>query len=64
MSNSDNTLVAADEAKSRTFAEGLDIHSATAAKVFAIPLEDVSDAQYRTALTINFDLLYGVGVKF
>ncbi len=42
------------------FAEGKDIHSATAAEVFGTSLEKVSDDQRRSAKAINFGLIYGM----
>jgi DNA polymerase-1 len=42
------------------FAEGKDIHSATAAEVFGTALEKVSDEQRRSAKAINFGLIYGM----
>ena len=42
------------------FAEERDIHQATAAEVFSLPLEQVSDDQRRTAKMINFGLIYGM----
>ena len=42
------------------FAEGLDIHRATAAEVFGLPLESVSNEQRRSAKAINFGLIYGM----
>ncbi len=45
----------------RAFAEGVDVHRATASEVFAIPLEAVSAEQRRYAKTINFGLIYGMG---
>ncbi|MCC7120379.1 MAG: DNA polymerase I [Gammaproteobacteria bacterium] len=42
------------------FAQGADIHRATAAEVFGVPLEEVSDAQRRSAKAINFGLIYGM----
>ena len=42
------------------FQEGLDIHKATAAEVFNVPLEAVSSEQRRSAKAINFGLLYGM----
>lgn len=42
------------------FAHGLDIHRATAAEVFNVPLEKVSDEQRRNAKAINFGLIYGM----
>ena len=42
------------------FAEGQDIHRATAAEVFGMPLESVSNEQRRSAKAINFGLIYGM----
>ncbi|MEE9177835.1 MAG: DNA polymerase I, partial [Acidimicrobiia bacterium] len=42
------------------FEGGLDIHTATAARVWDVPTEDVSTQQRRTAKMINFGLLYGM----
>ena len=42
------------------FSEGRDIHSATAAEVFDINIDDVSDDQRRSAKAINFGLIYGM----
>ena len=41
------------------FERGLDIHTATASKVFSVPLEDVSSDQRRRAKAVNFGLIYG-----
>ncbi len=42
------------------FANGEDIHRATAAEVFGTELADVSDDQRRSAKAINFGLIYGM----
>jgi DNA polymerase-1 len=42
------------------FAEGHDIHRATAAEVFNVPLELVGPDQRRSAKAINFGLIYGM----
>ncbi len=42
------------------FQSGLDIHTATAARVWDVPTEEVSTQQRRTAKMINFGLLYGM----
>ncbi|MAZ39972.1 MAG: DNA polymerase I [Legionellales bacterium] len=42
------------------FAQGLDIHKATAAEVFSVALDDVTDLQRRSAKAINFGLIYGM----
>jgi DNA polymerase-1 len=42
------------------FAGGQDVHRATAAEVFGLPLEDVGPDQRRAAKAINFGLMYGM----
>ena len=42
------------------FNSGLDIHTATAARVWELPAEEVTTEQRRTAKMINFGLLYGM----
>jgi DNA polymerase-1 len=44
----------------KAFAEGQDIHRATAAEVFGVKLEEVSEQQRRAAKAINFGLIYGM----
>ncbi len=44
----------------RAFAEDRDVHQATAAEVFGVPLADVSADQRRSAKAINFGLMYGM----
>ncbi len=44
----------------KAFAEGQDIHRATAAEVFGVPLEEVTGDQRRSAKAINFGLIYGM----
>ncbi len=43
------------------FEGGLDVHRATAAEVFAVPLDQVDGNQRRAAKAINFGLMYGMG---
>jgi DNA polymerase-1 len=43
------------------FASGEDIHRRTAAEVFAVPAEAVTQDQRRRAKVINFGILYGMG---
>jgi DNA polymerase-1 len=50
-----------DAGMTRAFAEGEDIHRATAAEVFGLPPAEVSSEQRRYAKTINFGLIYGMG---
>jgi DNA polymerase-1 len=49
-----------DENLRRAFAEGEDIHRATAAEVFGVPLPQVDSDQRRVAKVINFGLIYGM----
>jgi len=49
-----------DERLRAAFAEGLDIHRATAAEVFGTTPAAVSDEQRRAAKAINFGLIYGM----
>jgi len=53
--------ISGDEAMTRAFAEGADIHRATAAEIFGLALGQVSAEQRRYAKTINFGLIYGMG---
>ncbi|CAD7845141.1 MAG: DNA polymerase I (EC 2.7.7.7) [Olavius algarvensis Gamma 1 endosymbiont] len=49
-----------DERLLAAFAAGLDIHRATAAEVWGVPPQAVSDDQRRAAKAINFGLIYGM----
>jgi DNA polymerase-1 len=42
------------------FANGLDVHSATAAEVFGVSLEEVTSDMRRKAKAVNFGLIYGM----
>ena len=42
------------------FSQGVDVHSATAAEVFDVPLEQVTHDLRRSAKAINFGLIYGM----
>ena len=44
----------------RAFAEGVDIHRATAAEIFGVAPESVENEQRRYAKVINFGLIYGM----
>jgi DNA polymerase-1 len=52
--------ISGDPAMLKAFAEGEDIHRATAAEIFGIPPEDVQSEQRRYAKVINFGLIYGM----
>jgi len=49
-----------DEGLLQAFAEGRDIHRATAAEVFGVALDEVESDQRRAAKAINFGLIYGM----
>jgi DNA polymerase I len=53
--------ISGDEGLTRAFAQGLDVHRATASEVFNVPVDAVSAEQRRYAKTINFGLIYGMG---
>ena len=42
------------------FADGIDIHRSTAAKIYHRDLDDVSDTERRNAKTANFGIIYGI----
>lgn len=49
-----------DQSLLNAFAQGLDVHRATAAEVFGMSLETVTTEQRRAAKAINFGLIYGM----
>ncbi|MGB1091045.1 MAG: DNA polymerase I, partial [Oceanobacter sp.] len=49
-----------DEGLLNAFPEGRDIHRATAAEVFEVAEDEVTDNQRRSAKAINFGLIYGM----
>ncbi len=52
--------ISGDESLLRAFAQGEDIHRATAAEVFTVTPIEVSNDQRRIAKVINFGLIYGM----
>ncbi|MBR4479200.1 MAG: DNA polymerase I [Bacteroidales bacterium] len=42
------------------FRHGVDVHAATAAKIFGVPLSEVTADQRRIAKTANFGIMYGI----
>jgi DNA polymerase-1 len=50
-----------DEAMLDAFQKNLDIHLATASKVFGVPLDAVTREQRYQAKTVNFSIIYGAG---
>ncbi|MCE9519151.1 MAG: DNA polymerase I [Verrucomicrobia bacterium] len=49
-----------DEAMVEAFQRGLDIHLATAARVFGVPLTETTPDMRRTAKMVNFGIIYGI----
>jgi DNA polymerase I len=49
-----------DEGLLKAFAEGADVHRATASEVFGVLPQDVTSEQRRYAKVINFGLIYGM----
>jgi DNA polymerase-1 len=53
--------ISEDPSLLRAFAEGIDVHKATASEVFGVAVDQVSSEQRRYAKVINFGLIYGMG---
>ncbi|RKS97409.1 DNA polymerase I [Chryseobacterium defluvii] len=53
--------ISGEENMIRAFQNGEDIHASTAAKLFKIPLDEVSKTQRSQAKTVNFGIIYGQG---
>jgi DNA polymerase-1 len=49
-----------EETMMKAFTNGEDIHASTAAKVFNVPIEEVTREQRSNAKTVNFGIIYGV----
>jgi DNA polymerase-1 len=49
-----------DEHLKAAFRAGVDVHAATASKIFRVPLEAVTADQRRMAKTANFGIMYGI----
>ncbi|SHL91270.1 DNA polymerase I [Chitinophaga jiangningensis] len=52
--------ISGDEQMMEAFRSGTDIHAATAAKVYNVPLEEVTSDMRRNAKSVNFGIIYGV----
>lgn len=50
-----------DENMQSAFGEGQDIHTKTAAQVFKVPIEEVSQKMRSSAKAVNFGIVYGIG---
>ena len=51
-----------DEHMIEAFRSGADIHSATAAKIYGIPVKEVTGDMRRKAKTANFGIIYGISI--
>lgn len=56
-------LLSGDKKLKEIFKSGNDVHSATAAEVFGVSLDEVTPSMRRSAKVINFGILYGMGVN-
>ena len=54
------THLSGDPAMSEAFREGLDIHAATASRVYKVPIEEVTKDMRRHAKAVNFGIIYGM----
>jgi len=52
--------VSHDRVMTEAFRNGEDIHSATASKIFGVPISEVTSEMRRKAKTANFGILYGI----
>lgn len=52
--------ISGDEAMLDAFRQGIDIHTATAARIYNVELTDVTKDMRRNAKTVNFGIIYGI----
>ena len=52
--------IAEDKVMQKAFCDGSDIHTATAAQVFGVDIEEVTSLQRRHAKAVNFGIVYGI----
>ncbi|HEY8958097.1 DNA polymerase I [Chitinophaga sp.] len=52
--------ISEDKEMMAAFQQGIDIHAATAAKVYNVALEDVTPDMRRNSKSVNFGIIYGV----
>jgi DNA polymerase-1 len=55
-------MLSGDKHLVEIFEQGIDVHTGTAARVFGVPEDKVTPEMRRKAKTINFGILYGMGV--
>ena len=55
--------ISEDPAMCQAFIDGHDIHSATAARLHNVPLDQVTDEMRRLAKTTNFGIVYGISAR-
>ena len=53
--------ISGDEGMCEAFNNGADIHTTTAATVFAVPFEEVTPTMRKRAKAVNFGIMYGMG---
>jgi len=53
--------ISGDEAMIKAFQDGLDIHKATAARIYDVAIDEVTKEQRYNAKTVNFSIIYGAG---
>lgn len=53
--------ISGEEVMIKAFQNGEDIHASTAAKLYDIPIEEVTKSQRSNAKTVNFGIIYGQG---
>lgn len=56
-------ILSGDKYLLETFKKGEDSHASVAARVFSVPMNEVSKDQRRVAKVLNFGILYGMGVN-
>ncbi len=53
--------MAGDARMLKAFSDGTDIHTATAAEVFGLPIEEITPTLRSRAKAVNFGIVYGIG---
>ncbi|WP_102407515.1 DNA polymerase I [Parabacteroides bouchesdurhonensis] len=54
--------LSSDQHMIEAFRSGADIHAATAAKIYGVPINEVSSDMRRKAKTANFGIIYGISI--